>query len=72
MKKSKECDCSDCSCCSKGNVKNWGSGCMLYGLGFIGAAIYNIQQATGFWSGTWGVIKAIVWPAFVVHKLLGF
>ena len=43
----------------------------VYGLGFIGAAIYYIQQATGFWDGVLGVLKAMVWPAFLVHKLLG-
>jgi hypothetical protein len=49
--------------------KHFGGG--IYGLGFIGAAIYYIQQATGFWSGILGVLKAIVWPAFLVYKLLG-
>lgn len=43
----------------------------VYGLGFIGAAIYYIQIATGFWDGVLGVLKALVWPAFLVHKLLG-
>lgn len=43
----------------------------IYGLGFIGAAVFYIQAATGFWGGVLGVLKAIVWPAFLVHKLLG-
>ena len=47
------------------------TGGAIYGLGFLGAAIYYIQQATGFWEGVVGVLKAIVWPAFVVYKLLG-
>jgi len=47
------------------------TGGAVYGLGFLGAAIYYIQQATGFWEGVVGVLKAIVWPAFVVYKLLG-
>ena len=46
----------------------WGG---AYGLGFIGAAIYYIQTATTFWGGFVGVLKALVWPAFVVYKLLG-
>ena len=46
-----------------------GSGA-FYGLGFIGAAIYYISVATGFWSGVLGVLKAIVWPVFLVHGLL--
>ena len=44
----------------------------VYGLGFIGAAIYYISTATGFWMGVLGVLKAIVWPVFVVHGLLNF
>lgn len=47
-----------------------GAGC-AYFLGFLGAAIFYVQQATGFWSGVLGILKAIVWPAFLVHKLLG-
>ena len=53
--------CNDKSC----------GGC-AYFLGFIGAAIYNISISTGFWIGVWGVIKALVWPAFIVFKLLKF
>lgn len=43
----------------------------VYGLGVIGAAIYYIQNATGFWAGALGLLKALVWPAFLVYKLLG-
>jgi hypothetical protein len=42
----------------------------VYGLGFIGAAIYYIMQATGFWMGVIGFLKAIVWPAFLVYEAL--
>ena len=42
----------------------------VYGLGFIGAAIYYIMQATGFWMGIVGFLKAIVWPAFLVYEAL--
>lgn len=44
----------------------------VYGLGFIGAAIYYISTATGFWMGVLGVLKAIVWPAFFVYGALRF
>jgi len=52
---------------------NHGNSCggAFYGLGFIGAAIYYISTATSFWMGVLGVLKAIVWPVFVVCKLLG-
>lgn len=46
------------------------SGQAVYGLGFIGAVIYYISTATGFWAGVIGVLKAIVWPAFLVYKLM--
>lgn len=38
----------------------------FYGLGFIGALIFFIGQATGFWMGVLGVLKAMVWPVFMV------
>ena len=42
----------------------------IYGLGLIGAAIYFISHATGFWMGVLGFLKALVWPAFLVYDLL--
>lgn len=42
----------------------------VYGLGFIGAAVYFISHAAGFWLGVLGFFKAIVWPAFLVYELL--
>jgi hypothetical protein len=44
----------------------------IYGLGFIGAAVYYISNATGFWMGVLGVLKALVWPAFLVHQAMKF
>lgn len=44
----------------------------VYGLGFIGAVIYYISTATGFWMGVLGILKALVWPAFLVFELLKF
>jgi len=55
-----------CSCCNA-----CGTGGAVYGLGFVGAAIYYISNATGFWMGVLGFLKAIVWPAFLAYKLLG-
>ena len=40
----------------------------IYGLGAIGAAIYFIGQATTFWMGVVGLLKALVWPAFMVYE----
>lgn len=44
----------------------------VYGLGLIGALVYYIQQASTFWEGVIGVLKALVWPAFLVYSLLDF
>lgn len=44
---------------------------IVYALGFIGAAVFYVQEATTFWTGVLGVLKALVWPAMLVHKLLG-
>ena len=51
-------------------MKNDAGGGAVYGLGFVGALVYFIQAATGFWTGVLGVLKAAVWPAVVVYKLL--
>ena len=42
----------------------------VYGLGFIGAAIYFISTATSFWLGVLGFLKAIIWPVILVYELL--
>lgn len=44
----------------------------VYGLGFVGAAVYHISIATSFWVGVLGFLKAVVWPAFLVYELLKF
>jgi hypothetical protein len=65
-------DCCQKDCCNKGggSMKSCGGAGALYGLGFIGAVIFYIQHATTFWVGVVGVLKAIVWPAFLIYKLL--
>jgi len=40
----------------------------VYGLGFIGAAIYFISSACTFWMGVIGFLKAIVWSVFLVYE----
>ena len=55
-------------CCGMGDS---GCGGMIYPLGFLGALIYYISTATGFWMGVLGVLKAIIWPLFIVMKILG-
>ncbi|HSX05699.1 MAG TPA: hypothetical protein VLF69_04480 [Candidatus Saccharimonadales bacterium] len=40
-------------------------------LAYIGAAVYFVQQSAGFWGFVWALIKALAWPAILVHHLLG-
>jgi hypothetical protein len=51
---------------------NTGASSGVYGLAFIGAAVYFVQQATGFWAGVLGLGKALFWPAVLMYKLLAF
>lgn len=52
----------------KGYHTSNASGGAIYGLGIIGAAIYFISNAAGFWAGVVGFLKALVWPAFLVYQ----
>jgi len=41
---------------------------IVYCMGFIGAAIYFIGQATSFWIGVLGFLKAIIWPVLLIYE----
>ena len=64
MKKTKKVTdmCNPCNSHSCGGA--------FYGLGMIGALVYYISTATSFGTGFVGVLKALVWPAFVVYALM--
>ncbi len=59
-------------CLPKKGGRRGGWGSPVYGLGFIGAAIYFIGHAASFWGGVLGFLKAIVWPVFLIMKLMSF
>ena len=56
----------------KPNFSKCCNGGGFYFLGFLGAAIYYISHATGFWNGVLGFLKAIIWPLFLVYELFKF
>lgn len=58
------------ACCEKKVIHRGGGAEAVYGLGFIGAAVYFIGTATTFWLGVLGFLKAIVWPALLVFAAL--
>lgn len=47
-------------------------GSFVWVLGVIGSAVYFITNATTFWMGVVGVLKALVWPAFLVYYAFEF
>jgi hypothetical protein len=59
-------------CNVKDHMHGHGCGGALYGLGFLGALAYYLTTATSFVSGLIGVLKAILWPAFLVYGVLKF
>jgi hypothetical protein len=49
-----------------------GCGGALYGLGFLGALYYYLTTATSLLGGILGVIKALLWPVFLVYGVLKY
>ena len=56
----------------KNKMSGHGSAGAIFGLGFVGAAIYFVSKATTLGMGVLGILKAIVWPAFLVYHSLKF
>jgi hypothetical protein len=50
-------------------VKQSGAG-GAYFLGMIGAAVYYLDISYGFWNSILALLKALVWPAFLIYHLL--
>lgn len=56
----------------KGHLNCHGCGGALYGLGFLGALVYYLTTATDLMGGLLGIIKALLWPAFLVYGVMKF
>jgi hypothetical protein len=78
MENEKTEQCTSEWCGFKGTVQEHvhghGCGCggALYGLGFLGALVYQLTTATSLWAGVIGVVKALLWPAFLVYELMKY
>jgi len=59
-------------CNWKGHMYHHGCGGALYGLGFLGALVYYLSTATTVLAGIIGIVKAVLWPAFLVYGVLKF
>lgn len=64
------------ACCAGkmcwGHKGKGGMGSCMGALAFIGALVYFMQNVTSFSDGVMALLKAIVWPAILVYKLLVF
>ena len=60
---------SDCYGENQYKSKAGAMGGGFYFLTFIGAAVYYIGQASGFWMGVLGLLKALIWPAMLIYKV---
>ena len=58
-------------CCKPGFKDSCKGGCSYF-LCFVGAAVYYVSISNGFWSAVLGVLKAMVWPAFLIYEILKF
>lgn len=50
------------------NVKSNGAWGFALFMSWVGAVVYFVQQSEGFWGFILAVLKACVWPAFLIHK----
>lgn len=55
---------------TKSSSAGGASGGVVYGFGFIGAAVYYFQQADTFWLFVLAIPKALIWPGVLVYELL--
>lgn len=42
----------------------------FYGMGLIGALVFNMQYADSFKEVLWGLVKSFFWPAVLVYEAL--
>lgn len=50
------------------NHASAGGGNAVYGLGLVGALVFFWQQADSFGGYLLAILKALVWPAFLVYE----
>jgi hypothetical protein len=52
-------------------VNNHGPMGYVLFMAYIGAAVYFARLSDGFWGFWLALLKAAVWPAYVLHNVLG-
>lgn len=54
---------------NKVKVINQGPVGFVFFMAWVGALVYFVGQVDGFWNIILAVLKACVWPAFLIHQL---
>lgn len=60
----------DNNCSNKNQMQSSGMLGGAYFLTIVGAAVYFLQNAASFWGGVLALLKALVWPAFAIYRVL--
>jgi hypothetical protein len=55
---------------SKVKVVNQGPVSFVFFVAWVGALVYFVGQVDGFWNIILAFLKACVWPAIVMHRVL--
>jgi hypothetical protein len=55
---------------SKVKIEENGPAGFVYFITYIGAAIYFVSISNGFWGFIGALLKAAVWPAYLVNRVL--
>lgn len=43
----------------------------IFFMAYIGALVFFIERNVGFWGDVLAFLQAAVWPAYVLHEVLG-
>jgi len=52
------------------NIKQQGPLGFVFFVAWIGAVVYFVNESAGFWGFILAILKACVWPAYVVYHAL--
>lgn len=50
-------------------IEKGGAPAGFYFLTYIGAAIYFVDRADGFWNTIGALFQAMVWPAYLINRV---
>lgn len=52
------------------NIQQHGPSGFVFFVAWVGALVYFVNQASGFWEVILAFLKACVWPAFLIYHVL--